>query len=232
MHPAGLAGQPLERTADRHGGDDLAAGGADRRRHRGHSLLALADRLRPAATANAGQRGGGEGGVLQAAVDPLGVLPGEQHLCGGAGAHGQLRPDRDRVAQPRRTLGRGDADAVVALAAPQLRRLAGDVAQAREHRSGRGQQAVLAGGDRELGQARAQHEASLQVAGDEPVVLERDGEPVRRRAREARGGDQSGEGRRSGLERSQHEGGLVEHPDAAGGVHMAILPSQIMGRKL
>ena len=48
-----------------------------------------------------------------------------------AGAHGELRAHRDRVAQARGTLDRRGADAQVALAAVQLRRLAGDVAQAR-----------------------------------------------------------------------------------------------------
>ena len=165
-------------------------------------------------------------------MDPLGVLPGEQHLRGRAGSHGQLRPDRDRVAQPGRPLGGGDADAVVALAAPQLRRLAGDVPQPGEHRPGGGEQPVLAGGRRELGQARPQDEAALEVARHQSVVLERDGEAVCRRPGETGRGDQAGQGGRSRLERGEHESCLVEHADAAGGVHMAILPSQIMGRKL
>ncbi len=112
------------------------------------------------------------------AVHPLGVLPGEQHLGGRAGAHGQLRADRDGVAQPRRALGRGDADAVVALAAPELGGLAGDVAQPRQHRAGGGEQPVLAGGRGELGEPRAEDEAALHVAGHEPVVLEGHREPV------------------------------------------------------
>ena len=127
--------------------------GADRGGHRGHALLALADGLRPAASPDAGQRGRGEGGVLQTAVHPLRVLPGEQDLGSGAGAHGQLRADRDGVAQTGRPLGGGDADPVVALAAPHLGRLAGDVAQPGEHRAGRGEQPVLTGGRGQLGRA-------------------------------------------------------------------------------
>ena len=157
------------------------------------ALLALADRLGPAAAADAGQRGGGEGGVLQAAVHALGVLPGEQHLGGRAGAHRELGADGDGVAQAGGALGGGDAHAVVALAAPQLRRLAGDVAQPGEHGAGGGEQAVLAGGGRQLGQPGAEDEAALHVAGDEPVVLEGDGEPVRGGAGEAGAGDEAGQ---------------------------------------
>ena len=133
--------------------------------------------------------------------------------------------------RPRGALGGGDADAVLALAAPELGGLAGDVAQSREHRAGGGEQPVLAGGGGELGEPRAEHEAALHVAGDQAVVLEGDGEPVRGRAGQAGAGDQAREGGRSGLEGGEHEGGLVEHAHAAGVVHMAILPSQIMGCK-
>ena len=104
-------------------------------------------------------------GALQAAVQPVGLLPGEQHLGGGAGAHGQLRADRDGVAQADGPLGGGDADAVLALAAEELGALAGDVAQRAEHRAGGGEQPVLAGGGGELGEPRAEDEAALQVAG-------------------------------------------------------------------
>ena len=133
--------------------------------------------------------------------------------------------------RPRGPLGGGDADAVLALAAPELGGLAGDVAQPGQHRAGGGEQPVLAGRGGELGEARAEHEPALHVAGDEPVVLEGDGEPVRGRPGQAGAGDQAGERGRSGLEGGEHEGGLVEHADAAGVVHMAILPSQIMGCK-
>ena len=102
-------------------------------------------------------------------------------------------PDGDRVAQPGRPLGRGHADPVVALAAEQLRRLTGDVAQPREHGPGRSEQPVLAGGGRQLAEPRAEHESALHVAGDEPVVLERDGEPVGGRASEPGRGHQPGQ---------------------------------------
>ena len=76
-----------------------------------------------------------------------------------------------------------------------------------------------------------EHEPALHVAGHEPVVLERDGEPVGGRAGEAGAGDQAGERGGPGLEGGEHEGGLVEDADSARVVHMAILPSQIMGCK-
>jgi hypothetical protein len=122
--------------------------------------------------------------------------------------------------------------AVVARASPQLRGLAGDVAEPGQHRAGGGEQAVLAGGHGQLGESRAEHEAALQVASHQTVVLEGDREPVGGGPREAGGGDQPGQGGRARLERGEHQGGLVEDPDATCVVHMAILPSQIMGRKL
>ncbi len=164
-------------------------------------------------------------------MHPLRVLPGEQHLGGRAGAHGQLRPDRDGVAQSAGPLGGGHADAVVALATPQLGGLAGDVAQPGQHRARGREQPVLAGGGGELGQPRSEDEATLHVAGDEPVVLQGDGQAVRGRPGQPGAGDQAGQGGRSGLEGGEHEGGLVEYADSAGVVHMAILPSQIMGCK-
>ena len=147
------------------------------------------------------------------------------------GAHGQLRADGDGVAQAAGPLGGRDAHAVLALAAPQLGRLAGDVAQPGQHGAGGGQQPVLAGGGRQLGQARAQDEAALHVARDEAVVLEGDREPVRGGAGQAGAGDQAGQRGGPGLEGGEHERGLVEHADPAGVVHMPILPSQLMGRK-
>ena len=120
-------------------------------------------------------------------MQPVRLLPGEQHLGGGAGAHRQRGADRDRVAQADRALGGRDADPLVALAAEELGALVGVVAQRAEHRAGGGEQAVLAGGRGELAEARAEDEAALQVAGHEPVVLEGDGQPVRRRAGQAGG---------------------------------------------
>ena len=136
-------------------------------------------------------------GVLEAAVHPLRVLPGQQDLGGRAGAHGQLRADGDRVAQARRALGGGDAHPVLALAAPQLRGLAGDVAEAGQHGAGRGEQPVLAGGGGQLGETRAEDEAALHVAGDQSVVLQGHRKAVRRGSGEAGARDQSGEGGRS-----------------------------------
>ena len=83
----------------------------------------------------------------------------------------------------------------------------------------------------ELGEPRAEHEAALHVAGDQPVVLEGHGQAVRGRSGQPGAGDQAGQGGRAGLQRREHEGGLVEDADSARVVHMAILPSQIMGCK-
>ncbi len=175
--------------------------------------------------------GRGEAGALEAAVQPVGLLPGEQHLGRRSGEHRQRGADRDRVPQADGPLGRGDADALVALAPVELGGLAGVVAQGREHRPGGGEQPVLARGRGELGEPRAEDEPALHVAADEAVVLQRDGEPVRGRPGQAGGGDELGQGGRPRLEGAEDHGGLVEHADSATLVHEAILPSHVMRRK-
>ena len=137
-------------------------------------------------------------------------------------------PDGDGVAQAGGTLGGGDADAVVALAAPQLGGLAGDVAQPRQHRAGGGQQPVLAGGGAELGQPGSEHEAALHVAGHQPVVLQRHREAVGGGSGQAGGGHETGQRGRSGLQGREHEGGFVEDADSARVVHTLIMPSRIL----
>ena len=134
--------------------------------------------------------------------------------------------------RPGRTLGGGDADAVLALAPPQLGGLAGDVAQSGEDRAGGGEQAVLAGCGGELGEPRAEDEAALHVAGDQAVVLEGHREAVGGGPGQPGAGDEPGQGGRSGLESGEHEGGLVEHADARSVVHMPIFSSQRVGCKM
>ena len=118
---------------------------------------------------------------------------------------------------------------MLALAAPQLSGLAGDVAQAREHLAGGGEEAVLAGRGGQLGETRPEHEAALHVAGDEPVVLEGHRQAVRCRSGQPGTGDEAGQRGRSGLQCGEHQGGLVEYADSTCVVHMLILPSQIVG---
>lgn len=165
-------------------------------------------------------------------MEPVGLLPGEQHLGGRAGEHGQGGADRDRVAQTHRALGGGDADAVVALAPEQLRALGGVVAQGVEHGARRGQEPVLPGRAGQLGEAGSENEAALHVAGHEAVVLQGDREAVRGGPGQPRGGDELGERGGSCLEGSEHDGGLVEDADArCRGVHSMILPSRSLRRK-
>ena len=133
--------------------------------------------------------------------------------------------------RPDRPLGRGHADAHVALAAVELRALARDVAQMRQHRAGRGQQSVLARGRGQLGQPGAENEAALHVARHQPVVFQGHGEPVGRGSCESGRRDQSGEGGRTGLQGAQDQSCLVENADAASVVHETILPSHSVKRK-
>ena len=137
-----------------------------------------------------------------------------RHLGGRAREHRQRRADGDRVAQADGPLGRGDADALVALAAEELGALVRVVPQRAEDRTGCGEQAVLAGRGGQLAEARAEHEASLHVTRDEAVVLEGHRQPVGRRSGESGGADELGEGGRTGLEGAEHGSGLVENADS------------------
>ena len=136
---------------------------AYRRGDRGDPELAFAHALGPAAPPNAGQGRGGELRAVQAPVQPVRLFPGEQDLGPGTGQHGEAGPDRDRVAQPHRPLGRCHADALVALPTEELGALVGVVSQGAQDRTRGGQQAVLAGGRGELTEARAQDESALHV---------------------------------------------------------------------
>ena len=231
VQPTGLPAQPLQRAGHRHGGHHPAAGPAHRGRHRGDARLALADALRPAASAYRREGRRGELRLAQPAVQPVRLLPREQDLGGRAGLHRQRRADRDGVAQAGEALGRRHADPAVALAPVELRALAGDVAQPGEHRAGRLEQPVLAGGGRQLAESRAEHEPPLQVARDQPVVLQSRGQPVRGGPGEPGRRDQRRQAGRPGLEGSENDGGLVQDADSARVVHVPILPSHAPRRK-
>jgi hypothetical protein len=87
------------------------------------------------------------------------------------------------------------------------------VAQGAQHRPRSGEQAVLAGGRRQLGQPRAEDETPLHVARHEAVVLERHREPVGRRSSQAGAGDELGESGGTGFQRRQDSGSLVQDAD-------------------
>ena len=130
--------------------------------------------------------------------------------------------------RPGHPLGGGHADPVVALPAEHLSRLAGDVAQPGQHRSGGGQQPVLTGGRGQLAEPRSEDEAALQIAADQPMVLEGHRQPVGGRPGQPGRGHQSGQRGRSGLQGAQHQGGFVQHADTARVVHALILPSRML----
>src|SRR5690606_37907611 len=125
-------------------------------------------------------------------------------------------------------LGGRHADPDVALAAEQRGALAGEVAQLGQNGLGDREEAVLARGDRELGEPRTQDEPPLRVAVDEAVVLERDGQPVGGGAGQPGRLDELGEGSRARLQRVQNADGFVKYADSARVVHVLILPSRIL----
>jgi hypothetical protein len=109
---------------------------------------------------------------LQPTVQTVWLFPGEQDLGAGASEHGQTGSYRDRVTQSHGTLGRCNADPLIALASEELRALVGVVAQSTKDRSGCGQQTVLTGGRCQLAEPGSQDETTLHVTCHETVVLQ------------------------------------------------------------
>ena len=71
----------------------------------------------------------------------------------------------------------------------------------------------------------------VKLGAHEAVVLEGHGEPVGGRSGEPGGRHEPGQGGRSGLQRTEHHGGFVQHADTARVVHALILPSRMLDGK-
>ncbi|GGW46439.1 hypothetical protein GCM10010350_33070 [Streptomyces galilaeus] len=100
-----------------------------------------------------------------------------------------------------------------------------------EHRTGRREEAVLARGRGQFGQARAENETALHVPRHHTVVLQSHGQPVGRGSCESGGSDQACEGGRTGLQGAQDKGCLVQNAYAATVVHETIFSSHSVKRK-
>ena len=101
------------------------------------------------------------------------------------------------------------------LATIELRRFSGAVPELGKNGPGGGEEAVLASGGGEFRQARPEDEATLDIARDEPVVFERDREPVSRRPGEPGCAHESCERCGPRFKRAEYRGGFVDHTDAA-----------------
>jgi hypothetical protein len=117
------------------------------------------------------------------------------------------------------------------LPAEHLSGLAGDVAQPSKHWSRRGKQPVLTSCRGKLSEPRTEHEAALQIATYQPMMLKGDGKAMGRRSGQSGGCHQTCQGGRSGLQGAEHQGGFVEDADAARVVHALILPSRMLDGK-
>lgn len=159
------------------------------------------------------------------------VFPGEQALGGGPGPHGELGSHGNGVPQADRAFRGGNTDASVALTPEELRALARRVAQLEQDGTGRGNQPVFPGSGGKLNKAAAEHEASLDVPADQPVMHERESQPVNRGPGETGRGDELGQRDRAGLQRIEHHCRFIDDADATRIVHNLILPSHYLRRK-
>ena len=173
-------------------------------------------------------------GVAQALDDAVLVFPRQQYLRGGAGLHGQLGAQGDGLVHAGGAGSGRDAYAPIALTAVQLGGLVGVDAELLQNRVGHGGELVRDRGGGQLGQAGAEHEAALHVAGHEAVVGQGHGEAVRGGACQAGGLDEIAQGDGAGLEAVEDERGLVENANAGGTVgvylyHM-LIGVHVLGR--
>jgi hypothetical protein len=156
------------------------------------------------------------------------VFPGQQHLGGGPCLHGKLGAHRDGVAKANGAFGGGNADPPVALAAENLGTLSCGVPELHQDRSRGSDQAVLACGGRQLNEPAAEDEPALDVTADQPVVDQRQGQPVDGGPGEPRGGHQLRQGGGPGLQCVKHMGRFINDTDSTRIVHVMILPSQYL----
>ena len=93
---------------------------------------------------------------------------------------------------------------------------------------GGGDEAVLAGGGGQLHQPAAEDEAALDVAADQAVVDQGQGEPVHCGPGQSRGSHQLRQGGGAGLKRVEHMGRFIDDTDSTRIVHVLILPSHYL----
>ena len=177
------------------------------------------------------QGDGGEAAAAQPSLHPFGLLPREQHLSRRSRAHGQLGANGHAVPQARHALSSSHAHPVVALTTEHLSRFARDVPQSSEHRSGRRQEAVLAGSGGQLAESWTEHESALQIPADETMMFEGHGKSMGRWSRQPGRGYQTSQGGRSSLQGAEHQGGFVQDTNTARVVHALILPSRMLEGK-
>ena len=156
--------------------------------------------------------------IAQAFNNAVLIFPSQQHLSGGTSLHGQLGTDRNRFVHAGGACRGRRAHAPVALAAVQLGGLVSFEAELLQNRVCHRDELIRNSGGRQFGQARAEHEASLHVAGYEAVVSQRHGEAVRGRSRQTGCLDEVAQGYGACLEAVKDEGRLVEHANAGGAV--------------
>ena len=156
--------------------------------------------------------------IAQALNNAVLVFPGQQHLGGGTSLHGQLGAHRDGFVHAGGACRGRNAHAPVALAAVQLGGLVSFEAELLQDRVGHSDELVSNGCGCEFGQAGAEHEASLHVAGYEAVVCQCHGEAVRGGSCQTGCLDEVAQRYGACLEAIKNEGRLVEHANAGGAV--------------
>ena len=216
MLASGLAAHALDGAGDGQGCQDAARRAAHGGRHGGDTGLALAHGLCPAASAHLGEHGRVEGGPVQAAVQAVGFLPGQQDLGGRPGAHGQGGADGDGVAQAHFAFGCRNAHAVVALPAEELGGFLRVVAQGLQDGHRGLEKTVFPGGGGQFLKAGTKDEAALHVAGDHTVIFEGHGQTVSGRACEPGAGHELCERSGSRFESAEDQRCLVEDANATG----------------
>ncbi len=205
---ARLTGETLDRATDRQRCHHRTVAAHHRGADRGDARFPLAD-----------------------ALDPLGPARlARQHPTGRTDVERQQRPLRHDPPQTVGRLERQHAASLISLTDEELHALTRVVAELLEHRPSELDEREPCGGClAECDETQPEVEAAVGIAPQEPVRLQRGGQAMRGRAREAGRRLQLAQRAGGGGDGLHHQHGLVEHADARYAVHIARSLSHMLG---
>ena len=133
-------------------------------------------------------------------MQTVGILPSQKNLGGGTGFHRQHGTHGNGITQAGGAFHSGDAHALIALAAVNLRRLASTIEQGLQDRAGGGQQTILACCGGKFGETGAEYESAMLVAQYETVAFQCNSQTMCGRSSETGGGHKLSQRRRAGFQ--------------------------------
>ena len=152
--------------------------------------------------------------MAQSLVQTVGILPSQKNLGGGTGFHRQHGTHGNGITQAGGAFHSGDAHALIALAAVNLRRLASAIEQGLQDRAGGGQQTILACCGGKFGETGAEYESAMLVAQYETVAFQCNSQTMCGRSSETGGGHKLSQRGRAGLQCVKNLYGFIKDANA------------------